>query len=123
MEMERELTKFELKLMNVLWDRGTAFVNEIIDTMPAPKPANSTISTMMRILVSKGFAGYETFGKSNRYYPLVSREEYTRTFMRHTRDNFFGGSFKSMMSFFAEDEKLSAKEIDELIGILHECKK
>lgn len=120
--MERELTKLELKLMNILWDRGQAFVNEIIEAHPDPKPANSTISTMMRILVNKGFVSYQTFGKSNRYYPLLSREDYTRSFMRNTRDNFFGGSFKSMMSFFAEGEKLSPREIDELIEILNECK-
>lgn len=121
--MEKELTKLEFKLMNILWDEEAAFVNDIIGAMPEPKPANSTVSTMMRILVNKGFAGYETFGKSNRYYPLVSREEYTRRFMRQTRNDFFGGSFKSMMSFFASDEKLSRAEINELIDILNDRKK
>lgn len=121
--MEKELTKFELKLMNILWDKENAFVNDIIAALPEPKPANSTISTMMRILVNKGFASFETFGKNHRYYPLVSREGYTRSFMRNTRDNFFGGSFKSMVSFFAKDEKLSKGDIDELIEILNESKK
>lgn len=121
--MEKELSKFELRLMNILWEKGSAFVNEIIESLPHPKPANSTISTMMRILVTKEFAGFEVCGKSNRYYPLIAKEEYTRTFLRKTRDNFFGGSFKSMMSFFASDEKLSEKEIDELIQILNDCKK
>lgn len=121
--MEKELSKFELKLMNILWERESAFVNEIIEALPPPKPANSTISTMMRILVNKGFAGFELCGKSNRYYPLIVKDDYTRNFLRKTRDNFFGGSFKSMMSFFAEDEKLSEKDIDELIQILNDCKK
>lgn len=120
--MERELTKFELQLMNILWDKGQAFVNEIIDVLPAPKPAYSTISTMMRILVTKGFTSYEAFGKSHRYYPLVSKEAYTRLFMKNTKDNFFGGSYKSMISFFTKQEKLSKKEIDELIDILNESK-
>ena len=121
--MEKELSKFEFKLMNILWEKESAFVNEIIEALPSPKPANSTISTMMRILVTKGFADFETCGKSNRYYPIVAKEDYTRNFMRKTQDNFFGGSFKSMMSFFASDEKLSEKEIDELIQILNDCKK
>ncbi len=122
--MEKELTKFELRLMNILWDKGSggAFVNDIIDVMPAPKPAYSTISTMMRILVQKGYAGYESFGKSHRYHPVVERGEYSKAFMRHTRDNLFGGSYKSMISFFAESEDLSASEIEELITILNESR-
>ncbi len=120
--MEKELTRLELRLMNILWDKGQAFVNDIIQVMPAPKPAYSTISTMMRILVQKGYAGYEAFGKSHRYLPLVAREEYSRAFMRHTRDNLFGGSYKSMFSFFAENEDISPSEIDELVKILNESK-
>ncbi|MDH8702209.1 BlaI family penicillinase repressor [Dysgonomonadaceae bacterium PH5-43] len=121
--MEKELSKLELKLMNILWDKEHAFVSEIIDELPTPKLANSTISTMMRILVTKEFVGFETFGKSNRYYPLISKSDYTRNFMKKTKENFFAGSFKSMMSFFASEEKLSDKEIDELIQILNDCKK
>ncbi len=120
--MERELTKFELKLMNILWDKEKAFVNDVIDVLPEPKPAYSTISTMMRILVTKGYAGYEAFGKSHRYYPLVKKEDYSRAFLRNTRDNLFGGSYVSMMSFFAEAENLSKDEIQELIDILNESK-
>lgn len=120
--MEKELTKFELKLMNILWDKQKAFVNDIIEMLPEPKPANSTISTMMHILVKKGYAAFETFGKSHQYYPVISRDKYSRMFLRNTRDNLFGGSYKSMISFFAESEKLSSSEIDELIDILNKTK-
>ncbi len=120
--MEKELTRLELRLMNILWDKGRAFVNDIIEVMPVPKPAYSTVSTMMRILVQKGYAEYEPFGKSHRYRPLISREEYSRAFMRHTRDNLFGGSYASMFSFFAESEELSPARIDELVKILNESK-
>ena len=120
--MEKELTKLELKLMNILWDKQKAFVYEIIDVMPDPKPAYSTISTMMRILVQKGYADFEAFGKSHRYFPLISKEDYTRTFFRNTRDNLFGGSYKSMISFFAESENLSRDDINELVEILNDAK-
>lgn len=120
--MVKELTRLELKLMNILWDRERAFVNDIIDVLPEPKPAYSTVSTMMRILVQKGYAGYEAFGKSHRYYTVVTRKEYSRSFLRHTRDNLFGGSYRSMFSFFAESEKLSADEIRELTDMLNEQK-
>lgn len=116
--MEKELTKFELKLMNILWDKGHAFVNDMIAALPDPKPANSTISTMMRILVNKGFASFEIYGKNHRYYPLVAREAYTRSFMRNVRDNIFGGSAGSMLSFFVQEEWLSEQENEELMGIL-----
>jgi len=116
--MDKELTKLELKLMNILWDKHEAFVNDIIETFPDPKPAYTTISTMMRILVKKGYVSYEAFGKSHRYYPLVSKKNYTRTFFKHTKDNLFGGSFKSMISFFAESEKLSSSDINDLLEIL-----
>ena len=120
--MERELTRFELRLMNILWDKGAAFVNDIIEVMPTPKPAYSTISTMMRILVQKGYAGYDAFGKSHRYHPIVAKDEYSKAFMRRTRDNLFGGSYKTMVSFFAEAEELSPTEIKELIDILNDTK-
>lgn len=121
--MEKELTKFELKLMNILWDKGHAFVNDIIEALPEPKLANSTISTTMRKLVTKGFVGYESFNKSNRYYPQVSKEKYTQLFMSRAKDNFFGGSALSMLSFFTKKAKLSEEDINELIDILNEIKK
>ncbi len=120
--MEKELTRFELRLMNILWDKEKAFVNDIIEVLPAPKPAYSTVSTMMRILVQKGYAGYEAFGKSHRYHPVVAREEYSKAFLRNTRDNLFGGSYSAMFSFFAEAEELSAVEIKELVDILNDTK-
>ena len=72
----KELTKVELQLMNVLWDRQQGFVNDILADLPEPKPAYNTVSTFMRILVTKGFVGYKSFGKSHQYYPLISREAY-----------------------------------------------
>ena len=120
--MEKELTKFELKLMNILWDKEKAFVNDIIEVLPSPKPAYSTISTMMRIVVNKGYAAYEGFGKSHRYYPVISKNTYQQAFLRNTRDSLFEGSYKSMISFFAESENLSSKEINELIEILNKTK-
>ncbi len=120
--MKRELTRLELRLMNILWDKGRAFVNDIIEVMPEPKPAYSTISTMMRILVQKGYAEFESLGKSHRYLPTVSKEDYSRAFMRNTRDNLFGGSYRAMFSFFAENEELSPHEIRELVEMLNETK-
>lgn len=123
MEQNKELTKVELQLMNVLWDMEQGFVNDILAQLPEPKPAYNTVSTFMRILVSKGFVGFESLGKSHRYYPLIDRETYMENFMSGVKNNFFKGSFRSMISFFAEKEKLNAKEIEKIIEILNENKK
>ncbi|MBQ4278507.1 MAG: BlaI/MecI/CopY family transcriptional regulator [Rikenellaceae bacterium] len=117
---DRTLTRAELQLMQILWDKGEAFVNDILDALPEPKPAYSTVSTIVRILVSKGFVSYRSYGKSHRYYPLISRQEYTSQFMMGVRDVLFGGSNVSMLSFFAQRERLSGRERRELIGMLED---
>jgi BlaI family transcriptional regulator, penicillinase repressor len=118
--MEKELTKVELQLMNVLWDKNAAFVNDVLEQLPEPKPAYNTVSTFMRILVTKGFVGYKAFGKSHQYYPLVSRETYMDYFLSGVKNTFFRGSFQSMISFFAKKEKLSKKEMEDLLTMLNE---
>jgi BlaI family transcriptional regulator, penicillinase repressor len=118
--MEKELTKVELQLMNVLWDKKAAFVNDVLEELPEPKPAYNTVSTFMRILVTKGFVGYKAFGKSHQYYPLVSREKYMDFFLSGVKNTFFRGSFQSMISFFAKKEKLSKKEMEDLLNMLNE---
>lgn len=120
--MEKELTKVELQLMNVLWDKKVAFVNDILEELPEPKPAYNTVSTFMRILVTKGFVGYKAMGKSHHYYPLVSREAYMEYFLSGVKNTFFRGSFQSMISFFAKKEKLSQKELEDLVVMLNENK-
>ena len=122
MEVTRELTKVELQLMNVLWEKKEGFVNDILAELPEPKPAYNTVSTFMRILVTKGFVGYKSYGKSHQYYPLISREAYMESFMSGVKNTFFKGSLRSMISFFAQKEKLSKKEIESIIHILNENK-
>ena len=81
--MTKELTKAEEQVMQILWQLEKAFVKEIIEQMPDPKPAYNTVSTIVRILEKKGFVSYEAFGKTHRYYPLMSKREYTRLFMKN----------------------------------------
>lgn len=124
MEKEiRELTKAELQVMQIIWQEENVFVNDILMMMEKPKPAYTTVSTIVRILVDKGFLSYKIFGKTHQYFPIISKEEYTRRYMSGVVDNFFSGSFKSLVSFFAAKEKLSVNEIDEIIDILKHNKK
>ena len=98
-ENMRELTRAELEIMQILWDEKNAFVNDILERMPEPKPAYNTVSTIVRILEKKGAVGHEVLGKSHRYYPLFGREAYTQNLMQGVVRNFFGNSFARMVSF------------------------
>lgn len=99
----------------MLWKLEKAFVKDIIDQMPNPKPAYNTVSTIVRILQKKGFVGHNAYGKTHEYFPLISRKEYTRTFMKNFMRNYFSGSFQEMVSFFAREDNMSLTELDELM--------
>ena len=118
----RELTKGELQVMNVLWECQHATVNGVLEQMAEPRPAYNTVLTFLRILTEKGFVGYDTEGKAHRYRPLVQKSDYSRTFLKGIKDALFDGSAKSLLSFFAEEEDLTASEVQELIDLLQKLK-
>lgn len=111
----KELTRAEEEIMHVLWKLENAFVKDIIEELPEPKPAYNTVSTFVRILEQKGFVGYEAFGKSHKYHPLITKEEYTRTFMKGFVKKYFSGSYQQMVSFFTEEDNLSLSELEALL--------
>jgi len=111
----KELTKAEDQVMQYLWQMEKAFVKDIVEQMPEPKPAYNTVSTIIRILEKKGFVGHNAYGKTHEYFPLISRPEYTRSFMKNFMRNYFSGSFQEMVSFFAREDNMSISELDELM--------
>lgn len=111
----RELTKAEEQIMQILWTLDEAFVNDIIDKMPEPKPAYNTVSTIVRILEKKGFVDHRAYGKTHQYFPIISKTDYTRTFMKNFMGNYFGSSFREMVSFFAREDKMTVSEIETLM--------
>lgn len=115
--MKQELTRAELEIMQILWRKERAFVHEVLDDMPAPKPAYNTVSTIIRILERKGVVDHQAFGKSHQYYPLINKAEYTQSFMKNVMGNFFDNSLTQMFSFLAVKENLSVKEVEELASI------
>ena len=90
------LTKAEENIMQVLWRIERGFVKDIIEQLPEPRPKYSTVSTIVRILVEKGFVGHKAYGRSHQYYPLVSRADYARTSLGRLANNYFGNSLKSL---------------------------
>ncbi len=119
----KELTKAEEQIMQILWNIEKGFVKDIIAGMDDPKPAYNTVSTIVRILESKGFVAHEEFGKSHRYYPKVSKKEYTKFKMNDVVKNYFGNSARQVVSFFASNHRINLNEADEIIRMLENLKK
>ncbi len=111
----KELTKAEEQVMQLLWRLEKAFVKDLMEEMPDPKPAYNTVSTIVRILEKKGFVGHNAYGKTHEYYPLLTRDEYTRSYMKKFMRNYFSGSFKEMVSFFAKEDNMSLSDFDHLM--------
>lgn len=115
----KELTRAEEEVMQVVWKLKQGFANDIVtelyETISGDKkPAYNTILTIVRILERKGFVSHERFGKINRYYPLVSKEDYSQSFLHGFVKNYFDNSYQSLFSRFANKENLSMKELEDL---------
>lgn len=112
----QKLTKAEEELMKALWDLEKGFLKEIMENFPGKTPKQSTVSTVLKILEEKGFVSHETFGRTHRYFPLISKDEYATKFLRHFLGDYFDGSFQKMMSFFSKEGNLSMQDIEQLLG-------
>ncbi len=119
----RQLTKAEEEIMQVLWDLKTTNVKGIIPHLPDPKPAYNTVSTIVRILESKGFVGHEKQGKGYLYFPLMEKAEYSNQSLHKLLDNYFQGSFKSMVSFFVKKNDVDLQDVEALLKEIDKEKK
>lgn len=111
----KELTKAEDQVMQILWKLQHAFVKDIVEKMPDPKPAYNTISTIVRILETKGFIDHKAYGKTHEYFPLISKEKYTKFYLNNLLKGYFNGSFQNLVSFFAKENKMDVKDLEKLI--------
>ncbi|WP_423147569.1 BlaI/MecI/CopY family transcriptional regulator [Rubrolithibacter danxiaensis] len=118
----KELTKAEEQIMQVLWELKKAFVKDVIDELPEPKPAYNTVSTIIRILETKGFVDHEAFGKSHQYFPIVSKEDYKSFATGKLLSNYFSDSVQNMFSFFMKEKKIDLKEADEILKMIDNLK-
>lgn len=118
-----QLTKGEEEVMQVLWELGKGTVNDIIARMPDPKPKYTTVATFIKILENKEFVYHEAVGKGFVYYPAVAKDEYARTVVGNMLASYFGGSMSNMVSFFSRQEKISMRELDEIMEIVEKARK
>ncbi len=116
----KELTKAEEQIMKYLWKLEKAFLKDIYEEFPEPRPAYTTISTVIRTLVKKKFIGYKTYGKIHEYYPLVSKEGYFKRHFKEVIKNFFNGSVTKFASFFTNDEELNISELEKMKNLIEE---
>ena len=114
----QKLTNKEEEVMHILWKLKKAFVKDILAEITEDKPHYNTLSTMVRNLEEKQYVSYEAYGNTHQYYPIISLETYRKTFMKNAINNYFGNSYKNLVSYFAEEEKISADELREILKLI-----
>lgn len=114
----QKLTNKEEEIMHILWKLEKAFVKDVLSEITEEKPHYNTLSTIIRNLEDKGYVGYTAYGNTHQYFPIVTKEEYRKGFMSNAIENYFNNSYKSMISFFAKEEKISAEELREILNMI-----
>ena len=116
--MKKELTKAEEQIMQAIWQVEKGFAKDILEALEDPKPAYSTVTTVIRVLVKKGFVDYETYGKSNQYFPTITKEAYSKQRLDALKVSYFDGSNVEMLSFFMRKNKMNLEELEEVIRLI-----
>ena len=116
----KELTRAEEEVMQVLWKLKKGSVAAIIKEVPNPKPAYNTVSTVVRILESKGFVSHEKRGKGYIYFPLMQKNDYSNQTISKLVDNYFQGSFTSMVSFFMKKNDMNVNDLELMLNEIKE---
>ena len=121
--LTKQLTKREEDLMQILWNAEKGFVKDLLLQHPDPKPHYNTFSTIIRGLEDKGFVAHNSYGNSHEYYPLISKEEYRKMSVKNIVSDYFESSYKNVVSFFVNEEKLSVDDLKEMIQLIEEKNK
>jgi BlaI family penicillinase repressor len=114
----RELTRAEEEVMQVLWKIKKGFVKDILEYFDNPKPAYNTVSTIVRILQDKGFVDHKAYGRTHEYFPLVSKDEYSKSHLSSFVNDYFSNSFGKMVSFFAREKSITIKEMEDIMKLM-----
>jgi len=118
----KELTKRELKILEILWEIKKGFVNDIIAKLPDPKPPYTTVSSIVRILESKGYVDHKTYGNTHEYKPTISKVKYKKYALRNLISNYFEGSLENVVSFMAKENELTEEEANEIATLIEDYK-
>ncbi|MBP9214205.1 MAG: BlaI/MecI/CopY family transcriptional regulator [Chitinophagaceae bacterium] len=113
--MSKPLTKAEEQVMQVIWKLENAYLKDVLDNMPEPKPHSNTVATILKILLEKGFVNFEIHGRVHCYHPIVSKEEYSSSSIKSLVNGYFEGSFTDVVSFMVEQKNLKVKDLELLL--------
>lgn len=119
----KPLTKAEEQIMQVLWKIEDGFIRDIMDAIAAPKPHQNTVATILKILIEKEFVGTRSFGRQFQYYPLVSKDVYSKASIKTLVKGYFGGSFSEAVSFMVKENNISIEDLETLLLQLKKGKK
>lgn len=111
----KSLTKAEEQVMQVLWKLDKAFLRDVVEAMPNPKPHQNTVATLLKILVEKEFVGVNVISRHHQYFPAVSKDEYSKRSMKQLVKGYFEGSFSNVVSFMVKENNLSIEELENLL--------
>lgn len=111
----KSLTKAEEQVMQSLWKLDKAFLRELVDAQPNPKPHQNTVATILKILIEKEFVGVEVFGRMHQYRPLISKDTYSKSTMKNMVKSYFEGSFSNAVSFMVKENNLSVEDLELLL--------
>lgn len=111
----KPLTKAEEQIMQALWKLDKAFLREIVEAMPNPKPHQNTVATLLKILIEKEFVVVEVLGRQHRYSPLISKQEYSGKSIKQLAKNYFEGSFSNVVSYLVKENNISVEELESLL--------
>jgi BlaI family penicillinase repressor len=117
-EQTYSLTKAEEQIMQVLWRLERAFLKDILDALPEPKPHSNTVATILKILMEKGFVGIQVYGRMHEYHPLIAKELYAKRTVSSVVDRYFEGSFQDAVSFMVKQKEISVEDLELLLKTL-----
>jgi BlaI family transcriptional regulator, penicillinase repressor len=117
-----ELTRAEEEIMQILWIIEKGFIKDILEHFDEPKPAYTTVATIVKILEKKNFVFHKPFGNAHQFYPVISKEDYSKTHVNTIFSKYFKSSIKDVVSFFADNNTVNTKDIDNAINLLNEIK-
>jgi BlaI family penicillinase repressor len=112
------LTNTEEQLMKLLWKLDKAFIRDLLNEFPDPKPAPTTVITLLKRMIDKGFVSYRQCGNSREYYPAVKKSDYFSDHINVIIKDFFNNSTTQFASFYANETDMSKEELKELRDIV-----
>ncbi len=113
-----QLSKAEEQLMQILWKKEKAFMKDLIEAYPEPKPAQTTVATLLKRMQDKNFIDYKQFGRSREYFPLVKKKDYFSKQVNGMIKNFFNDSASQFASFFTKEANLTKEELEDLKSLI-----